>query len=206
VHALDRPVLVAIIGLCGAGKTTLGATLRPLLRSATILDSDDVLERLSTGHVATETSRYALYSGMAEIARAELNLRHDVIWCQPLPLHRGHPSHAGPSGRHGLFLLAESAGAGIAFIHCHARVPVLEERLRERSRASRSGRPWSEVLARMVSLWEPLSFDHLRVDTERPIRLPDLQAFVEGCRLTENSRRSLSLEGARLDHGAQIPP
>jgi predicted kinase len=74
--------------------------------------------------------------------------------------------------RQRLYAIADDAGAKAVIVHVTAPSKVVHERLKDRSRGldpeERSGADW-EVYRKMLHTVEPISRDHLVVDTSRDI-------------------------------------
>ena len=181
---MSPPILIVLLGLSGSGKSYLGRELLARRPASLLLDADSipVFGKLDQRAVITESDRYSIYSSMMELARKALASRQDVIWIQALTMEAAHPSHPQPAGRLGLIALARSASAALSMIHLDPPLEVLRHRMRSRTRPSRSGAAWLEILERMHWAWEPMRQAHLRLDTSLEVDIDAVDHYVELCR------------------------
>lgn len=181
---MTPPTLIVLLGLSGSGKSYLGGKLLTRRPASLLLDADciPVVGKSNQRVVTTESDRYSIYSSMMELAREALTSRQDVIWIQALTMEAAHPSHPQPAGRLGLMALAQSALAALSMIHLDPPFEVLQQRMRSRTRPSRSGAPWIEVLGRMHRAWEPMRQPHLRLDSSLELDMDAVERYIELCR------------------------
>lgn len=180
-----RPILIIVLGVCAAGKSTVAQEIYQRLPFSILLDTDHfpVPQPSSIGEIADNRLRYhverdAVYRHMIEIARLCLVSGQDVIWCQALTLNDGClPGVAG--GRSGLYDLAKQIGIGVAIVHCTATNSDILTRLRKRSRASRSGKPWPDIFRDMLKRWEPIDRTNIRVNTSQKINCKHVLDYIE---------------------------
>ena len=166
-----RPVLVALIGLPGAGKSTVARRIAgrvPLL----VLESD-ALRRLlipAPDHSEEESSR--LFGAIHRLV-AELLARGVPVLLDATNLAEAH--------REPLRRLAREAGARLVLVRVQAGPRVVRERLSRRpgtaSPGAGSEADWS-VYLRMRGTFEPIRGRHHTVDTARDTG-PVLDRIVE---------------------------
>lgn len=171
---LARPVLYAVGGVIGSGKSSVAETLAELVH-APIIDADRLRKRLA-GVAETRPLHDPSFSGhysAAASARvyAELRRLAEVV------VRSGRPvivdaSFRAQADRSALLQLAERLGVELRFIECTAPLALCRQRLQERARAASISDGRTEIFDAFVAAYEPVTGlpagVHVRIDTSRP--------------------------------------
>lgn len=115
-----RPGVIVLVGLPGAGKSTLAASLARRLPDARVLDKDKVRHALFAPCDYTSTERDVVFAAMLDAARYHLG-RGRVVIFDGLTFSRRAQVAAAEA-------VAEEAGAFAAVIVCDVPVEVAIER------------------------------------------------------------------------------
>ena len=115
-----RPGVIVLVGLPGAGKSTLAASLARRLPDARVLDKDAVRHALFAPCDYTSTERDVVFAAMLDAARYHLG-RGRVVIFDGLTFSRRAQVAAAEA-------VAEEAGAFAAVIVCDVPVEVAIER------------------------------------------------------------------------------
>jgi predicted kinase len=115
-----RPGVIVLVGLPGAGKSTLAASLARRLPDARVLDKDQVRHALFAPCDYTSTERDVVFAAMLDAARYHLG-RGRVVIFDGLTFSRRAQVAAAEA-------VAEEAGAFAAVVVCDVPVEVAIER------------------------------------------------------------------------------
>jgi predicted kinase len=116
-----RPGVIVLVGLPGAGKSMLAASLARRLPDARVLDKDEVRHALFSPCDYTSAEREVVFAAMLDAARYHLGRGRMVIF-DGLTFSRRAQVAAAEA-------VAEEAGAFVAVIVCDVPVEVAIERV-----------------------------------------------------------------------------
>ena len=154
-----RPGVIVLVGLPGAGKSTLAASLARRLPDARVLDKDAVRHALFAPCDYTSTERDVVFAAMLDAARYHLG-RGRVVIFDGLTFSRRAQVAAAEA-------VAEEAGGFTAAIVCDVPVEVAIERC-EADAARGSGHLASnrdaQLVRRVAAEMEEPAGDYLTLD------------------------------------------
>jgi predicted kinase len=172
-----RQGVVVLVGLPGAGKSTLAAALASRLPDARIIDKDEVRHALFSPCDYSAAERDVTYSAMLDAARYHLG-RGRVVLFDGMTFSRGSEVKAAEA------VAAEGAGFS-AVVVCDVPVNVAVERV-ERDAGERdhlAGNRDGDLVRRVAAEMEEPPGDYLTVsmvgDLDRVVE--DVLGYVEEC-------------------------
>jgi predicted kinase len=167
-----RPGVIVLVGLPGAGKSTLAETLARHLPGARVLDKDKVRHVLFDPCDYTTAERDVVFAAMLDAARYHLG-RDRIVIFDGLTFSRRSQVAAAEA-------VAQDAGAFVAVIVCDVPLDVAIARCEaaeDHLAANRDG----QLVRRVAAEMEEPSGDYLTLDmTSDPARLAaQAMAYVE---------------------------
>ena len=154
-----RPGVIVLVGLPGAGKSTLAAALARRLPDARVLDKDEVRHALFAPCDYTSAERDVVFAALLDAARYHLG-RGRVVIFDGLTFSRRAQVAAAEE-------VAEESGAFVAVVVCDVAVEVAMERC-EADAASADGHLASnrdrELVRRVAAEMEEPAGDYLTLD------------------------------------------
>ncbi len=174
-RSLLAPVVVAVGGLIGAGKTTVARRLASEL-AAPVIDADRTRKHL-LGVGAKEKVSVAPFSGPYRSEFTE-TVYSEVLRRAAAVLDSGRPvvidaSFRSRSARHAARRLARDRDVSFSFVECSAPAEICRQRLEVRARTANVSDGRLEIFDDFVASWQAVEelpkTEHLLIDTSLPL-------------------------------------
>ncbi len=164
-----RPGVIVLVGLPGAGKSTLAAALADRLPNARVLDKDKVRHDLFEPCDYTSAERDIVFAAMLDAARYHLG-RNRIVVFDGLTFSRGTQVEAAE-------MVAQEAGGFAAVIVCDVPVEVAIARC-ECGDGHLAANRHGELVRRVAAEMEEPAGDYVTIDMSGEVELLAEQALA----------------------------